>query len=149
MVAMVRACDCGRSSYQNWPTNPAFPSPCVTRPQALHRLFSIVTGNWRGKPFISHQVVELYRQPKSPRPGVIAPRRVVSVPPTGPRASPRRWVAEAWWTAEDWEPGSVLNQVQVVLATEPQPALSRERDSALNPTAVARLSGPQAVPSQA
>jgi hypothetical protein len=62
-AATVRACDCGRSSYKSWPTNSAFPSPCHLPPgtskwnKIEHRLFSFITGNWRGKPLVSHQVI--------------------------------------------------------------------------------------------
>ena len=63
-AAMRRAFDCGRSSYKNSPTNSPFPLPCCQLPPGTskwnkieHRLFSFITGNWRGKPLISHQVI--------------------------------------------------------------------------------------------
>src|SRR5258708_5556654 len=63
-AATARACDCGSWNYKSSPTNSVFRSPCVTcRPAPASGtrssivFFSFITGNWRGKPLVSHKVI--------------------------------------------------------------------------------------------
>jgi len=63
-AATVRACDCGRSNCKKLVDELGVPiTVCYLPPgtskwnKIEHRLFSFITGNWRSKPLVSHQVI--------------------------------------------------------------------------------------------